>query len=214
MDLTQSFGFLMTTETRLACPSCTGDCDVANHEVECRNCGRRWPVEDDIVILSNRERYWGEVSEADARDFLSDAEAHGWEEATRQRFADDPEMLAYLLDWQRISWVSLLALRPGFVALDVGAGYGAITHALACVAGEVYCVEAVPERIQFIRTRLRQSNIDNVHLIQTSALSMPFKEESFELIVVNGVRNGSGSGQRVLPPGPHRCLSCRLFDDF
>jgi SAM-dependent methyltransferase len=190
----------MRTDTRLECPVCSGEFRISPDEVRCGKCGRRWPVDDEIVVLSGAQRYWGEVSEADALQFLRDAEAHGWEQAARSRFADEPDMLAYLLDWQRASWVSMLALPPGFSALDVGAGYGAITHALARVAGEVCCVEAVPARIQFVRTRLRQSNIANVQLIQGSALSMPFKEESFDLIVVNGVLEWIGEWSTTRNP--------------
>ena len=62
-----------------------------------------------------------------------------------------------ILNWQsRASWLPLLALRSGAVALDVGSGYGAITLALAVSCAKVYCVEVIPTRIEFTRIRMQQ----------------------------------------------------------
>jgi SAM-dependent methyltransferase len=116
----------------------------------------------------------------------------GWRKAVQHRFAGNENMLVSLLDWQRASWLALLGLEENAVALDIGSGYGAITHSLASVAGEVYSLEAMTERIEFTRIRLEQEGIANVRLIQGSALNLPFPENSFDLIVVNGVLEWTG----------------------
>ena len=53
--------------------------------------------------------------------------------------------------------------------------------------GELYSVEAIPERIEFTQERLRQENIHNVHLIQASAMALPLVENSFDLVIANGI---------------------------
>jgi ubiquinone/menaquinone biosynthesis C-methylase UbiE len=96
-------------------------------------------------------------------------------------------MVVGLLDPQRASWAPMLGIDQRSVALDIGAGYGAITHSLSQQVGEVYSIEAIPERIEFIQERLGQDNIHNVHLIQASAISLPLVENSFDLAVANGI---------------------------
>jgi len=60
-----------------------------------------------------------------------------------------------LLDLQRASWVPMLGLDERSVALDIGSGYGAITHSLSHSVRDVYFFEAMPERIEFTHERLR-----------------------------------------------------------
>jgi len=103
------------------------------------------------------------------------------------RFKDDPGLLATIIDNRRVSWFPLLGLGVDSVALDIGSGYGAITHALSSIVGQVYSIEAIPERVEFTRLRLSQERILNVHQIQGTALDPPFCDASFDLIVVNGV---------------------------
>ncbi|PYX94857.1 MAG: hypothetical protein DMG71_11265, partial [Acidobacteria bacterium] len=117
---------------------------------------------------------------------LEAARSSSWAETIRNR-VPRPELSKSILDLQRASWLSLLNLDPEAVGLDIGSGYGAITHALACSLGRVISVEAVPERIEFTQERLRQERINNVELLQASATALPIAEDSCDLAVVNGV---------------------------
>jgi len=105
-------------------------------------------------------------------------------------------MLISLLDTQRTSWLPLLALPSDATVLDVGCGHGAITHGLAAVAGQVYSVEAIPERLEFCRIRLEQESIQNVQLVQATALDLPFADGLFDVIVVNGILEWVGEWER------------------
>jgi len=116
-----------------------------------------------------------------------EAVAKGWREAVASRFAGNRNMLISVLDWQRASWLPLLALPKDAVALDIGSGYGAITHSLSHAAAKVYSIEAIPERLEFTRIRMEQEGIRNVQLVQGSALELPLRCEGFDAIVVNGV---------------------------
>ena len=61
-------------------------------------------------------------------------------------------------------------------------------------------MEAVPERIDFTRERLRQERILNVHLVQASATALPLAENSFDLVVVNGVLEWVGEWDLTVDP--------------
>ena len=105
-----------------------------------------------------------------------------------------------LLDLQRASWAPMLGIDKRSTVLDIGSGYGAITHSLSRFAGEVFSVEAIPERINFTQERLRQEGIENVHLVQASATALPLEENSFDLVVVNGVLEWVGEWDLTVDP--------------
>jgi|PlaIllAssembly_1097288.scaffolds.fasta_scaffold07847_4 ubiquinone/menaquinone biosynthesis C-methylase UbiE len=62
--------------------------------------------------------------------------------------------------------VEALALRPGDVACDVGAGPGYLALRMARAVGptgDVYAIDVDPRMIEVIGRRLRESGIENVH---------------------------------------------------
>jgi ubiquinone/menaquinone biosynthesis C-methylase UbiE len=144
-------------------------------------------VEDGIPRFVAPDYYWGEHRRVNATALLDEAEQRGWREASEARFADDRNFLLSVLDWQRAAWLPIVGLDRDAVALDVGCGHGAITESLARTLGEVYAVDAIPERIAFTALRLRQEALSNVRIVQASALRLPFPDKLFDLIVVNGV---------------------------
>jgi len=169
------------------CLTCGSRLCDGPRELVCPSCGRTWSVRNGVPVFFEPPYYWGEVDEDSAWQLLHETRSGGWTRAVLDRFAADPTMLSGLLDWQRISWAPLLALDSTSVVLDVGCGHGAITHALARLAGEVYAVDAIPARVEFTRERLRQDGIANVRLAQATALDLPFLDGTFDAIVVNGV---------------------------
>jgi ubiquinone/menaquinone biosynthesis C-methylase UbiE len=171
-----------------ACPYCAVNLRPVDNELRCARCQRVWEIRDGVPRFFDPGYYWGEVSQAEASTLVSDARENGWREAVEKHFSHDPAMAFSILQWQqRASWLPLLGLNKNAVALDIGSGYGAITHAMANMTGEVYSLEAIPERIEFTRIRLSQEGLNNVRLIQGSATQLPLQENLFDLVVVNGV---------------------------
>ena len=155
--------------------------------LRCPACQKSWPVRDGVPRFFEPSYYWGEVPKSEAGEFLKQAKEMGWHPAAMNRFSGDRDMQISLTDWQRASWLPLLGLEEKSVALDIGCGYGAITSSLARAAGQVFSLEAVPERIEFTRIRMSQEGLSNVTLVQASALDPPFSDGMFDLVIVNGV---------------------------
>jgi SAM-dependent methyltransferase len=166
----------------------------------CPFCGRTWPVTGGIPRFFQPGYYWGEVTQEEANRFLHEARENGWRAAVERRFISDQNMRIGLLDWQRTAWLPLLGLPTDAVALDIGSGYGAITHAVSRGVGMLFSVEAISERIEFTRIRLQQEKIGNVRLVQATGLELPFVDESFDLIVVNGVLEWVGEWATDVSP--------------
>jgi SAM-dependent methyltransferase len=171
----------------LVCPRCATDLDVQREQLQCTSCDASYRVIDGVPRLLERDFYWGEIEQMDARRLVEDATNLGWKAAVAGRFSEHDAAWLSILDWQRASWIPLLRLPKESVVLDVGSGYGAITHALAANFDEVHSIEAIPERVEFTNVRLRQEGFDNVRLVQGSALQLPYPPGSFDAIIVNGV---------------------------
>jgi ubiquinone/menaquinone biosynthesis C-methylase UbiE/DNA-directed RNA polymerase subunit RPC12/RpoP len=173
----------------LRCIRCGSELAQNTFQVACSDCGSQWPVVNRIPRFYQPadDYYWGEISRQEARDLLADARTRSWENAIRSRFGYYNPLYQYYLDLQRAAWLPLFGLDSTAVALDIGCGYGAITHSLALSVKEVHAIEAIPERIEFTQERLLQEGISNVSLLQASATALPFFENSFDLIVANGI---------------------------
>lgn len=187
--------------TSLQCLKCSEKLDCGQERCVCCGCGATWPVSDGIPrFFQAPDRYWGEVGRNQALELLDAARKGSWVEAVRARFREKDNMRSGLLDLQRASWAPMLGLDEQSTVLDIGSGYGAITHSLSRFAGQVYSVEAITERIDFTRERLRQERVLNVHLVQASATALPLADNSFDLVVVNGVLEWVGEWDLEVDP--------------
>jgi 2-polyprenyl-3-methyl-5-hydroxy-6-metoxy-1,4-benzoquinol methylase len=192
---------LQSARSRAGCPKCNSELHLESHECICSHCSDRWEIRDGIPRFFDPGYYWGEVPEPEAIALLDEARSLGWRDAVEQHFKSSAPMQYSILNWQsRASWLPLLGLRAGAVALDVGSGYGAITHALAVSCAEVYSLEAIPHRIEFSRIRMQQEGLSNVQLMQASATELPIRENSFDLIVLNGVLEWVGQWDTSASP--------------
>jgi ubiquinone/menaquinone biosynthesis C-methylase UbiE len=172
----------------LKCLNCGTKLSVSEEKCSCPECLAEWPIVGGIPrFFQMPSYYWGEVGRDKAGELLDAARKESWAKAVQAHFPNDENMRLSLLDLQRASWAPMLGLDERSVALDVGCGYGAITHSISRLVGELYSIEAIPERIEFTQERLRQEGIYNVRLIQASATALPLVEKSFDLVVTNGV---------------------------
>jgi SAM-dependent methyltransferase len=182
------------------CPRCQHDLRPTDHSVDCLGCNSSWPIADGIPRF-DAAAHFGEAAPEKMTALTQSAAAGHWEEATRRHFGADAESLyRYIVDLNRASWISLLPIPASATVLDIGAGLGAITHALALTYRHVIAVEPVRERLEFIRVRVRQEALHNVQLVQTTAALLPFAPGTFDLIVVNGVLEWVGEWDQSVSP--------------
>ena len=106
----------------------------------------------------------------------------------------DPENAAALLDDKRarlldMHWlIDQLALRPGAVCLDVGAGNGLFTLPLANASGgTVYAVDIEPRMLALLETRAAQHAVDTVVTIIGSAEQLPLPRSSVDAFIAGFV---------------------------
>src|SRR5947208_9926366 len=182
----------------LECPQCSVGLHLGNDELECIQCGARWPVIDGIPCFSNGD---GDLSQTDAESLLLDTARYGWQAAIEDHLARNGQMRhSMAIRQQRAAWLPLIGLRDDAIALDIGSGYGTITHALATTVHKVYSVEAVPALLEFTRLRMQQEDLANVYFVRGEATELPLAENVFDLVVVNTKLELVGEGRTKEDP--------------
>jgi protein-L-isoaspartate O-methyltransferase len=161
---------------------------VSQARIECPGCGAQWPWINDVPHFQRADPPVANPLEDAARYLVEQSRETGWTRLLRQHPEYKQSHSAFsLLDWQQASWLPWLGLDKDAVALEMGAGHGAITWALAQSVGRVYAMEADPAALSFNRWRLQQERVGNVQLLHATPVQLPFAPGAFDLIVVNRV---------------------------
>jgi SAM-dependent methyltransferase len=178
------------------CPSCGSAILDEGPRLCCSRCGSAWPIIDGIPHFVNQFPYWGEISLERMREVNAKAKSGNWKAALTEH--PDPTVQRaseMILNLERANWQYLMDQPETGRALDLGAGTGTTSHALALRYREVAAVEPVLERAQFMQERFAQEGLCNVTVVMTSLWELPFPPETFDLVVMNGVLEWVAEGK-------------------
>jgi arsenite methyltransferase len=87
---------------------------------------------------------------------------------------------------------SLGPLLPGEKVLDIGCGGGVDTLVAASLVGppgQAVGIDTTPEMLARARQNLREVHVSNATFVHASAEKLPFMEQSFHVVISNGVFN-------------------------
>jgi SAM-dependent methyltransferase len=154
----------------------------------CPQCGQRCNVADGVIdLLGTSEFFWSEVPISEMRELIDLAETQGVSAAVLWLANRYPDLAQYLISKTRIDWLfHCYAPEATEACLDLGSGWGALSILLSDFYREVWSLESVRERVEFQKVRLEEDGIDNVRLLRANMLDLPFEDESFDLVVLNG----------------------------
>jgi ubiquinone/menaquinone biosynthesis C-methylase UbiE len=85
----------------------------------------------------------------------------------------------------RDSIVALAEPSPTDRVLDIGAGTGLLTLALAPRVQSIWALDISPAMCQYLRTKAASGDLQNVEVVVGSAVSLPLMEDSVDLVVSN-----------------------------
>jgi len=179
----------------LICPKCGSHLDAGSDHLACAACRNRFRVADGVPHFVDEFPYWGEIPQDRMQEILGRIESANWQAALLEH--SDPVVRrasGMILNLERANWHCLLDLPPSTRALDMGAGTGTTSHALARDYREVVAIEPVLERVQFMQRRFEQEGLNNVRVIRSSLWSIPYPADSFDLVAMNGVLEWVASG--------------------
>lgn len=160
-----------------------------NKDIVCPRCNRKIKLRNGIIdLLGNNGYYWGEISQQEAKKFLNDAKKLGHKEASFHLGTKHSGMYEYIQSYIRGDWLyDFVDFGKTKICLDIGSGWGAISFYLANQFDEVWSLESVMERLKFQKIRADQEKVSNINFVRSDWLKLPFADNSFDLVSVNGV---------------------------
>lgn len=151
-----------------------------------------------IVGPDPQHGYWGELNQEEFQNLHDLVKMSANFDLAVQKFFyrhQRKDLYPYLTDLVgRSSWYRLFDQISKISAVDLGAGLGAISEFLSSQFQRVYSVEGCLGRCEFLSTRFKKKNLNNIYVIHNSVRNLPFNDDSIDLVVCNGVLEWVGVG--------------------
>jgi SAM-dependent methyltransferase len=154
-------------------------------------------------VFVDSPEYWGEagISRERAQEVAQRMALGNWRAVVaNHESAEVRQYFRFVSNLDRVGWHEMLSLPPSSRVLDIGAGLGTMSYAISHFYDEVFSVERVRERVDFMRIRFRQDQAENITLLRTDIDTLPFQERSFDLIILNGVLEWLPFSRKDLKP--------------
>jgi uncharacterized protein YbaR (Trm112 family) len=171
------FGYLMR---KLMCPHCKLPLIYKADGLFCSECSRWFKIEKGIYEFIDEKKPSEDLFDKKILEVISEG---GFEGALR-KFPSD---MKYIYNDSRVNWLyHCYDPNNKESCLDLGSGWGTLAFPLCRWYDEVWSVEKVSERAGFQALRRKKEN-GNMSIINGNLLDLPFSNDSFDLIVLNGV---------------------------
>ena len=148
-------------------------------------------VEIDLDLLKREiKKTYASVSEEPERDFIFPT-GRAWAEDLRYptELSKVPDTAVESFAGVANPW-ELGRLAPGERVLDLGSGAGTDSLVAAQMVGEhgsVTGIDMTPEMLTKARTAAAEMGAANVDFVESEAERLPFADESFDVVLSNGV---------------------------
>lgn len=167
------------------CLSCGGRLHVTERALACGDCPQTYEISGGIPTFLDRPRYWGNVT-AEAMNALNgDAERGDWRAAMLRHLP--AAVWSHIEDPGRADGLFFLPLGREAVALDAGCMWGGLTVPLARHYVRVHGIDMTLASLEFLRIRASQEGLANIELACGSLLDLPYRDQYFDVVFINGV---------------------------
>ncbi|MBI5138655.1 MAG: class I SAM-dependent methyltransferase [Candidatus Vogelbacteria bacterium] len=171
----------------------------------------RHPIKtvEDIPFFSE-DRYWGKAPKEELEKAVSLIVDKGWDEF-QVVFKDKFDAT---FEENRADWRFVIPVSKDFTVLDAGAGMGRISIPLARVVKKVVALDQSFLRMKFLKLRAGKEGLTNIEVNVGDIFDRPFPNESFDLIVMNGLLEWVGATNRFKNPREAQIVSLRIAKDL
>lgn len=131
--------------------------------------------------------YWGEIEKERMEEYLALIEKEGFPVFKEKLYFEDKNFFDFIFSETRADWRFCLPVQKNWRVLDAGAGLGANAFVLAKETARVFALEKSSLRSKFLNLRKEEEKQDNLEILAGDALNLPFSNDSFDLVIANGL---------------------------
>lgn len=180
----------------IVCPYCHTTLTENDNKLMCSECNRIYLIKRGIPDFRYKDDYWCNVSREKMKILNELASRSGdWLEAAKRIV---PEYAGHFIPFYRADCQFLWPTTKDSRILDAGSMWGGLTIPAAQFHREVYAVDKTMETLEFLEIRAKQLGINNIYTIAVSLKSLPFPDNFFDHVILNGVLEWVGSEEDVI----------------
>lgn len=184
------------SDTTYHCVTCRSRLTPVTQGLQCASCHVTYPIEDGIPVFAKARGYWCNVSREKMRELINDAEqSNDWLSATNHHI---PRYAAAVVPLYRADAQFVFPINSESRVLDAGSMWGGLTVPIAQYAKTVYAVDQTWETLRFLQVRAKQMGLNNIIPVESSIHQLPFPDNFFDFVVLNGVLEWLGMEQDVV----------------
>ena len=172
----------------LMCPACGGDLKTAGDAIKCTQCPNSYRIEDGIPLL-----FWPNEWDSSKKD-VTDIVKSFYEKTPFPNYEDTEDVGSLVQKARKGIFARLLNEQIPFNAkvLEVGCGTGQLSNFLGVSQRFVYGTDICLNSLKLGQQFKENNNIERVRLYQMNLFRPIFKEESFSVVICNGVLHHTG----------------------
>lgn len=169
----------------LICPLCRKELIKTDGNFRCSVCNNSYPIINDIPNFNQKDEYWCNVDREKMHILNQKAKESGdWLAAAKEII---PEYFDHVEPFDRADAQYLWPITNDSRILDAGSMWGGVTLPVAQHCGEIYALDKTIETLSFLKTRAQQMGFKNVHVVASPLQNLPFPDDFFDLVILNGV---------------------------
>jgi SAM-dependent methyltransferase len=186
------------------CPRCGGDLDFRPSSMQCRDCARKFEIDDDIPL-----GFWP-TEDADVREDVTLTVKEFYEETPFPHYNAFDSAVGLARSAREGIFAKLLddQLPPGTRVIECGCGTGQLSNFLSMANRQVFATDMCLNSLRLGQQFARTHHLDRVRFVQMNLFRPVFKPGRFDLVISNGVLlttfdpfRGFQSISRLVKPG-------------
>ena len=165
------------------CPACSGDMEVADHQVRCLSGDHCYDVEDGIPLFFQPNEW------ERAKEDVTEKEKAFYEETPFPNYEDFENVGDLIQKAERGIFAKLLNEQIPFnvKVLEVGCGTGQLTNFLSIAHRTVFGADMCVNSLRLGHEFKKKNGLERVGFYQMNLFRPIFKEETFPIVICNGV---------------------------
>jgi SAM-dependent methyltransferase/uncharacterized protein YbaR (Trm112 family)/thiamine kinase-like enzyme len=180
----------------LVCPYCHNQLILQKEKLVCNSCKREYPIIEGIPNFCQKDEYWCNVGRETMWKLNARARESGdWLAAAKELI---PDYLSHIEPFDRADAQFLLPITSNSSILDAGSMWGGFTIPVAQYCGAIFAVDKTIETLTFLKIRAEQMGLGNIHVVASPLRNLPFSNDYFDMVILNGVLEWVAFNQEVV----------------